>query len=81
MTLSARASVVLHTGRCRQVQVEKKMSVGGVEELYKNYGILADAGDNVAEVRELPDSLWFTWKYLLMNFFYPLLVTYRFPLG
>ena len=39
----------------------KKMSVGGVEELYKNYGILADAGDSVTEVRELPDCLWFTW--------------------
>ncbi len=27
------------------------MSGAGVEELYKNYGILADAGDKVSEVR------------------------------
>ena len=26
------------------------MSGAGVEELYKNYGILADAGDKVSEV-------------------------------
>lgn len=28
-----------------------KMSSGGVEELYKNYGVLADAGDDVSKVR------------------------------
>lgn len=29
------------------------MSGAGVEELYKSYGILADAGDKVAEVSNL----------------------------
>ncbi len=24
----------------------------GVEELYKNYGILADAGENISQVKE-----------------------------
>ena len=33
------------------------MTSAGVEELYKNYGILADAGDSVSQVSFLA-SLW-----------------------
>ena len=28
------------------------MSGAGIEELYKNYGVLADAGENVAQVSQ-----------------------------
>ena len=30
-----------------------KMASEGIEELYKNYGILADAGDDVSQVSNL----------------------------
>ena len=32
------------------------MSGAGVKELYKNYGILADAGDDVSQVRTFSTS-------------------------